>query len=130
MRHRLDEFTDTDVVVMTFTDHNNIGAYRQRHQLDLPVIVDPDRLAYRAYGLGRGSIRRVWGGRAAARYLEIVGSDGFAGLARPVEDTLQLGGDFIVDPDGTLVYGFWGEGPDDRPSVEDLLLALAAGKNR
>jgi len=52
------------------------------------------------------------------------------GLRRPTEDTLQLGGDFIVGPDGTLIYGFWGEGPDDRPSVDDLIDALPTGLHR
>jgi len=130
VRDRLDEFGEADVVLVTFTDHNNVPAYRERHQLDLPVVVDTDRAAYRAFGLGRGSVRRVWGAKAGRRYLEIVGADGFAGLARPVEDTLQLGGDFVIDPEGKLVYGFWGEGPDDRPSVEELLAAVAANDSR
>lgn len=124
MRDRLDEFGETDVVLVTFTDRDNVAAYRQRHRLDLPVVTDADRSAYRSFALGRGSVRRVWGARAAARYLEILRADGLTGLARPVEDTLQLGGDFVIDPDGILVYGFWGDGPDDRPDVAELLAAV------
>jgi hypothetical protein len=45
-------------------------------------------------------------------------------LERPTEDTLQLGGDFVIGRDGTLVYGFWGEGPDDRPTVDQLFDAV------
>ena len=130
MRDRLDEFGDADVVLVTFTDRDNLPAYRQRHELDLPVVIDADRSAYRAFGLGRGSVHRVWGARAAARYWEILRADGIGGLARPVEDTLQLGGDFVVDPEGRLVYGFWGEGPDDRPDVEELLGALPTDDSR
>ena len=56
---------------------------------------------------------------------EIVRAGGFGSLRRPTEDTLQLGGDFVVAEDGTLRYGFWGEGPDDRPTVDELIEAVA-----
>ena len=69
-------------------------------------------------------LRRVWGWRMVLRYAEIIRADGFSGLRRPTEDTLQLGGDFLVDANGTLIYGFWGEGPDDRPEVDELIAAL------
>ncbi len=125
MRDRLADFgDDTDVVLLTFTNPENLPAYRHQHQLDIEVLVDPDRCAYRAFGLGRGTIRRIWGLRAAKKYVELLRSDGVRGLARPTEDTLQLGGDFIVDPDGLLVYGFWGNGPDDRPPVDELIQAV------
>jgi alkyl-hydroperoxide reductase/thiol specific antioxidant family protein len=122
---RLDEFgDDTAVVLVTFTDATNLADYTSNHELPFPVLIDRDRQAYRAYGLGRGTIRRVWGLRAARRYLEIFRTAGLSGLARPTEDTLQLGGDFVIAPDGTLVYGFWGDGPDDRPLVDELIEAV------
>ena len=46
-----------------------------------------------------------------------------ASPARP-RDTLQLGGDFVIAPDGTLSWGFWGAGPDDRPELDDLVAAV------
>ncbi len=122
MRDRLDELGDsTEVALITFTDPANLDGYLAAHDLPFPVLVDPDRSTYRAYGLERGSVMRVWGWKAAKRYLEIFREGGLRELRRPTEDTLQLGGDFIVAPDGTLAWGFWGEGPDDRPSVDDLL---------
>lgn len=125
MSERLDEFGETtDIVVVTFTDPANLDAYAELHDLAIPLLSDPTRNAYRAYGLGRGSVARVWGWKAARRYVEIFRSKGLDGLRRPNEDTLQLGGDFVVDPDGLLTYGFWGEGPDDRPTVDQLLAAV------
>ena len=124
VRDRLGELGDgTTVVVATFTDLGDLARYVADHDLPFPVVTDPDRAAYRAFGLGRGSIARVWGWRALRRYVEIFRNDGLAGLRRPTEDTLQLGGDFVIDPAGTLAYGYWGEGPDDRPSVDALLAA-------
>ena len=125
MRDRLDELGDkTTVVMVTFTDPKNLDGYLSAHDLPFPVLVDPDRSMYRAYGLDRGSVLRVWGWKAAKRYLEILRRGGWRELRKPTEDTLQLGGDFIVGPDGTLAWGFWGEGPDDRPSVDELITQL------
>lgn len=124
MRDRLDDLGDTTVVaLLTFTDPENLIGYSADHNLPFPILVDPERDAYRAYGLGRGSIARIYGWKAARRYLNIFRTDGLSGLTRPTEDTLQLGGDFVIAPDGTLAYGFWGAGPDDRPTIGDLVEA-------
>jgi len=115
-----------------FTAAEHLPAYSTDHGLPFPVLTDPHRVAYERFGLGRGSVARVWGLRAGRRYLDVLRADGLAGvrrMRRPTEDTLQLGGDFVIGADGTLVYGFWGEGPDDRPPVDDLIAAAkcAAG---
>lgn len=127
MRDRLDEFgTDTAVVLVTFTDPDNLTDYIVRNMLPFPVLTDPDRSAYEAYGFGRGSISRVWGWRAGRRYLELLARGRWRDVRRPTEDTLQLGGDVVIAPDGTLAWGFWGAGPDDRPSVDEIIAAVEA----
>lgn len=123
MRDRLAEFpSDLSVVVVTFSAPDYVRNYVETHQPGFPVLSDPTKDSYRAYGLERGSVLRVWGWRAALSYARILKQKrpGLR-LATPVEDTLQLGGDFIVDQQGNLEYGFWGEGPDDRPSVAELV---------
>jgi len=125
VRDRLGELGDnTDVVLVTFTEPANLESYSRHNRLDFPILMDSNRDAYRSFGLGRGSVWRIYGWRAIRRYIGILKSDGFKGLGRPTEDTLQLGGDFIVDTDGNLIYGFWGAGPDDRPSADDLISVL------
>jgi len=54
--------------------HRYSEAHRilEMHDLDIPVLTDPHRAAYKAYGLGRGSVRRVWGRRATRRYWNIL----------------------------------------------------------
>lgn len=130
MRDRLDEFDgadddeDVDVVLVTFTDDAEIVSYRSRHDLPFPILLDPDLALYRAYGFGRASARRVWSFGTLRQYASILRRDGLGALERPTEDTRQLGGDVVVAPDGTLAWGFWSEGPDDRPSVDELLAAV------
>lgn len=125
MSDKLDELGQkTDVVLVTFTDPANLTSYRSANDLPFPIMVDPRRRAYRAFGLGRGPVARVYGWRAARRYWQILRADGLSGLRYPTEDTLQLGGDFVVAPDGTLTWGYWGKGPDDRPPVSELVAAV------
>jgi len=125
VRDRLDELgEETEVVVVTFTRAENLDRYLAVNDLPFVVLIDPDRVAYSAFGLERASLLRVWGGRALWKYVQLLAQGRWRDLRRPVEDTRQLGGDFIVDPDGVLVYGFWGAGPADRPSVDELIAAV------
>lgn len=122
MSERLDQLDhQIDVAVITFSTPDLLAEYRSTHQLRIPILQDPERQTYRAYGLGRGSMSRVWGLRTMRRYASIVGRSGLGRLHRPTEDPLQLGGDFLVGPDGRLAWGFWSEGPDHRPGVEEIV---------
>jgi hypothetical protein len=87
-----------------------------------PVLVDLDRDAYRAWGLGRARLVDVWLFPATwARYARLLaGGERLRPLGR---DTLQLGGDFVVDPDGNVAYAR-PQRRDDRPPVGELLEAL------
>lgn len=122
MRSRLEEFGGVRVVVVTFSAPDRVVEY-QREKLDpLPVLVDRDRESYRDYGFGRGSVADVWAPKVWLAYARLL----LAGrrLRRPVEDTLQLGGDVVVGADGTIAYVFRSEDPDDRPPVDELLAAV------
>lgn len=119
---RIGEFGDQAVVALiTFGDRSEVANYMTKNELSFPVLIDPGRVSYTAYGLRRATLLRVWGFRAARRYIDIVLNQGFSGLSRPTDDTRQLGGDFVVGSDGTLEFGHWSEGPEDRPSVDTLV---------
>jgi hypothetical protein len=87
-----------------------------------PVIADQERVAYRAWGLERAPWwtifldPKVW--LQYGRLLlegERIGDAG--------EDPLQMGGDFIVDAGGTVVYAR-PQQRDDRPPVGELIRVL------
>lgn len=121
MRDRIDELGDAVVVLLTFTRQRNLRGYRGRMGLPYVVLADELRGAYRAYGLSRGPWWRVWGPTTIRAYAGLL--RGGARLRRPTEDTLQLGGDFVVGRDGRLVYAYRSKGPADRPPVDDLIAA-------
>jgi peroxiredoxin len=119
---RLAEFGGAAVVLITFTRPRNLRAFRRRLALAYPVLADETRAVYRAYGLQRGSWWRVWGLKSVRAYSRLLRQG--RRLERPSADTLQLGGGFVVDRDGRLAYAYRSRGPDDRPSVDDLLDAV------
>ncbi len=127
MRDRIDEFVASngdavDVVVVTFTKARNLKGYRRRFAEPFTVVADTELQLYAAMGFGRGSVRRVWGLKMVKAYIPIL--RGGAKLEKVDEDTLQLGGNVVLDADGTLVWRYAGAGPDDRPSVDDVVEAI------
>jgi len=119
---RLAEFGDAVVVLITFTRPRNLHGFRRQLNLSYPVLADEARVAYRAYELGRGRWWQVWGLQTLRAYRRLLQSG--QRLRVPTEDTLQLGGDFVVDRAGQLAYAYRSRRPDDRPSVDDLLAAV------
>ena len=93
-------------------------------EVPFPVLVDLDRVAYAAWGLRRSGAARVWlDPRVWARYaVLLMRGERVQTLGR---DTLQLGGDFVVDPEGVLAYSR-PQHRDDRPPTLELLRQLRA----
>jgi peroxiredoxin len=121
VRDRLDEFGDTALAVITFSAPERAAAYQKELLVPLPVLVDADRSVYRAYGLGRGSVWSVWGPRTWRAYGRLIAQG--RRFRRPTDDTLQLGGDFVIGRDGRIHYAFRSADPDDRPTVDALVAA-------
>jgi hypothetical protein len=90
--------------------------------LPYPVLSDPERSAYRAFGLGQGSRERLWSRQTAGAYLRGL-KDGH--LPRwPRGDVAQLGGDFVINPEGNVTFAYRGTTPADRPPVAELVEAV------
>ncbi len=82
------------------------------------VLSDPIRVLYRALGLRRAPVWRVYSPATLLTYARAVVTG--HRLVRPVEDTRQLGGDALV-VDG-IVVGVWRpRSPDDRPRASEVL---------
>ena len=119
-----DHFISTQVtlVVVTFSAIEQLAAYRRLLALACAVLSDPDRNTYRDYQLPRGRVRDVYGMGTMRMYASLLRKG--RKLRRPAGDTLQLGGDFVIDGSGLIVAAFYPKGPDDRPTVDQLALAL------
>jgi peroxiredoxin len=91
-------------------------------QLPFPVLVDQERQAYATWGLNRAPWWRVWlDPNVWKQYAALLRAGNRPrGAGR---DTLQLGGDFVVAPDGTIAYSR-PQQRDDRPPVGELLSVI------
>ena len=108
---------------MTFASPEMTALFER--ELALPgvrFIADPAKVHYRALGFGRASVRRVWlHPRVWRRYAALLAR---GRRPRPPEgDTLQLGGDAVLCPDGRVAWRYASTGPDDRPSADEVVLA-------
>ena len=113
------------IACVTFAEPPMLALFERELGLPVEYLGDPDRAMYRAFGFGRGSVARVWlDPRVIARYARLLVS-GYQAKA-PDQDTLQLGGDVLAGPDGRIAWIYRSRGPEDRPSVAEILVARRA----
>ena len=97
--------------------------YQEHHQWSFPIYADPERTAYHVFGLERLSWQRVFSLATLKLYLKLFRK----GLKRQdygESDIYQAGGDFLIDPNGKILFAHRSEEPADRPSVSTLLKVI------
>ncbi len=128
-RDRIAELGATAAVVVHDEPERVREGLLQGFDVPYPVIVDLDRLAYRAWGLRRANPARIYLDPAVWRAYGRLLRGGGERLRPAGRDTLQLGGDFVVGSDGRLVYSR-PQRADDRPPVGALVKALSEAARR
>lgn len=100
------------------------AAFREDFALDGPLLVDPELRAYRAAGLRRGRVEALspklaWSAaRALRKGHRQTGVEG---------DPWQLGGAFVIRPDGALTLRHVADHAGDHVRLDAILAALAPG---
>lgn len=122
MRRDYEEFRrrGAEIVVITQGDASQAETFRQSHDIPFPCLADPQRRAYAAYGLSRGSVLQILGPRVWWRGIQAA-RKGF-GLGKPVGDPRQMPGVFIVNREGKICFAYRSRDASDNPP-NDLLLA-------
>ncbi len=126
MRQHYSEFQAAGVAVVVVGMGTPVQTreFIAAEQLPFPVLSDPRRLAHRAYGVMRGSLRqlalnpRVWVGGVTAtaaghRQSETIG------------DPTQLSGTFIIDRAGIIRLADRADASSDYTPPATLLAAIA-----
>jgi peroxiredoxin len=109
--------------VIAFSEPATLVHYQEHHQWRFPILADPERKAYQAFGLERLSWHRVFSLATLKLYLKLFRK----GLVRQdygESDVYQAGGDFLIDRNGTILFAHRSDEPADRPSVSTLLKAI------
>ena len=116
-----------DVVIVGQGEPARAARYRERQGIDVPILSDPDRSLYQAYGLLQGTAAQIL--FDAPDPLLRCDLDAGMGLAASrhatdralVDDPWQLPGEFVVGTDGVIVhahrYGWCEDYPDPRVHV-------------
>lgn len=109
------------VVVIGMGTPEQCARFRRRQGLGFPVLSDPERAAYRAYGLPAGTAEQLMGRPELTGGIRLA----LRGLlpSRPTGDPRQLGGDFLIDREGVLRYARRSRRAADVPDPEALLAA-------
>ena len=112
------------VIVVSFETRERVAWLQNRLRLPFVIALDPQRGAYRTFGLRRASFLRTY------THPEVVLFYARARLRRHVpdlhrrQDRRQLGGDFVLDRDGVVVLAHPERGPEDRAPIGEILRAV------
>ena len=114
------------VLVVSQAGPEVLSLYLSRFQWAVPLVCDPERAAYAAFGLDRTRWLTFFKPQVLWGYFR--GMIAGYRVRKPYagEDLLQLGGDFVLDRERNVVYAYASADPTDRPTVPDLLAAVAS----
>ncbi|HEX6712851.1 MAG TPA: AhpC/TSA family protein [Thermoleophilaceae bacterium] len=96
--------------------------YQRRFAPELEILADEKRESYKAMGFPRAGATQLIGPKSLAKGLAR-GATG-VGVGRVIGDVQQLGGTFIVDQEGEILWSHVMQDASDNPSLEELLEAL------
>jgi peroxiredoxin len=112
---------NTEVLLVSFGTADSAKAWLKETCTSFQMLLDPHRKVYHRYGLGH-SWRRSGNLRTLRRYVKLVRAGrkwrGIKG------DPAQLGGDYVIGSDGTILLAHPSHEPTDRVSVSELVEAL------
>jgi NAD(P)-dependent dehydrogenase (short-subunit alcohol dehydrogenase family) len=110
-----------ELVIVGNGARNFAEAFREDFALDCPLLVDPELRAYRAAGLRRGRVELL-SPRLPRNALRALRSGSRQTAVQG--DPWQLGGVFVIRPDGNLTYRYLSREAGDHPPVDEILAAL------
>lgn len=109
------------IVVISFGRPGQARIWLDETKAPFTLLLDPERKAYRAYGL-EYSLLRSWGLNMWQQYAHLLFKGrrwhGIQG------DSGQLGGDIVVDSKGRIRFAYRSHDPTDRPDIHTLLAVL------
>ena len=110
-----------DVAVIAMGTVEQTATFRDRNRLPFVCLADPQRVAYQAYGVPRGTASQVAGPAVWAGGLKATLR---AGVGKPIGDVLQLHGAFVVDCQGVIRFIHLPKHSADQPTNDELIVQL------
>uniref|UniRef100_A0A3Q2WUN5 Uncharacterized protein n=1 Tax=Haplochromis burtoni TaxID=8153 RepID=A0A3Q2WUN5_HAPBU len=119
------------VLVVSFGSVEGAQLWLEQTGCTFDILLDPQRKVYRSFGLG-SSYAKVMKFGCLLQYSDyVVANIDFPDFPhRLLEDSYQLGGDFLLDSAGKVLLSHPSKNPLDRPTVEDVLQSVdSAGQS-
>ena len=106
---------------------NREGGVRwiKEYNCSLPLLLDREQQLYKSIGIRR-LLAVAWDLKIFIAYAEAVVGGRVDRIAYPGDDVTVIGGDFICDSTGKLLYKYTSKEQYDRPEVSSLLTCLQA----
>ncbi len=120
MKPRLDA-AQTQVIVIGFEAAEHLAVLRDRIQSPFRFVVDRDRVLYRAFDLPRIGRARTYLHPKVLGFYGKMATKGRVPNLRREQDRRQMGGDFVLDADGTVVFAHPEKGPEDSAPVGSIV---------
>lgn len=114
------------VLVVSFMSPAFLSMFLAERPQPFPVVADPERKAYDAFGIGSTNVRGFLRLGVIWHYLKLIFRGWLPKGPAKDADVWQLGGDFVIDAAGRLRYAHPSSDSADRPSNDELLQALRA----
>ena len=111
------------LVVMGQGRPEQAAHFREAQGVDLDLLVDTKREAYRAAGTKVATFNELLGPRVVARGARRTLASGVR-QGRTVGHPAQLGGVLLVMPDGSIPYAHLSEDASDNPPNDEVLAAV------
>jgi peroxiredoxin len=97
---------------------------RQR-RVGIDCLGDPERAAYEAVGLERGSLKEYLGPQLLSKFVRAARQGAF--LGKPAGDVAQRPGTFVIGTDGRVLLAHYNADSADNPPMDRVLDAVRAG---
>uniref|UniRef100_A0AAY4CDP3 Uncharacterized protein n=1 Tax=Denticeps clupeoides TaxID=299321 RepID=A0AAY4CDP3_9TELE len=118
------------VLVVSFGCQEGAQFWLQQTGCKFEMLLDPLREIYKAFGLGC-SYAKVLKFGCMLQYSEYLVLKRELPQVPPqfIDDVYQLGGDFLLNEDGKVIFSHCSKSPIDRPKMTDLLAAISEGSS-
>jgi len=123
IRDQYQSFKDINatVVAVTFSSPAEALKLSQELKLPFPLVSDAQKEAYKIFELGSARLKDFLLPKVLWKFMGRILTGWLPSLGYSKDDLFQLGGDFLVDAKGEVVYAFKSLSPADRPTIQFLL---------
>ena len=119
---QLREIPSESLVFVAGERAESCAEFRERAEIPQRFVSDPGRTLYEAFGLERGGLGAFVSPKIIGRGIAAMRAGHRQAI--PTSDPRQLGGAFVVDSGGRVVWEHRSEDIADNPLAEDLAKAL------